>query len=106
MKEVVDRTSSIEKCSLPQPASMAQLVERSAVNRQVLGSIPSGGVFFTIVELMKFFSIDKKEERGVHCSYQRVDRKSVTEQEYCLNNKPDPHEESLCRCERSNLRER
>ena len=25
---------------------MAQLVERSAVNRQVLGSIPSGGVFF------------------------------------------------------------
>ena len=29
----------------PQPASMAQLVERSAVNRQVLGSIPSGGVF-------------------------------------------------------------
>ena len=28
-------------------ASMAQLVERSAVNRQVLGSIPSGGVFFS-----------------------------------------------------------
>ena len=27
-------------------ASMAQLAERSAVNRQVLGSIPSGGVFF------------------------------------------------------------
>ena len=27
-------------------AFMAQLVERSAVNRQVLGSIPSGGVFF------------------------------------------------------------
>ena len=27
---------------------MAQLVERSAVNRQVLGSIPSGGVFFPI----------------------------------------------------------
>ena len=26
-------------------ASMAQLAERSAVNRQVLGSIPSGGVF-------------------------------------------------------------
>ena len=50
-----------------QPASMAQLVERSAVNRQVLGSIPSGGVFFTIVEVMKFFSIDKKEtpSRGI-----------------------------------------
>ena len=30
-------------------ASMAQLVERSAVNRQVLGSIPSGGVFFSIL---------------------------------------------------------
>ena len=28
-------------------ASMAQLAERSAVNRQVLGSIPSGGVFFS-----------------------------------------------------------
>ena len=52
MKEVVDRTSSIEKCSLPQPASMAQLVERSAVNRQVLGSIPSGGVFFIILLLL------------------------------------------------------
>ena len=25
---------------------MAQLAERSAVNRQVLGSIPSGGVLF------------------------------------------------------------
>ena len=29
-------------------ASMAQLAERSAVNRQVLGSIPSGGVFFKL----------------------------------------------------------
>ena len=28
---------------------MAQLVERSAVNRQVLGSIPSGGAFFLLV---------------------------------------------------------
>ena len=28
---------------------MAQLVERSAVNRQVLGSIPSGGVFFSTI---------------------------------------------------------
>ena len=27
-------------------ASLAQLAERSAVNRQVLGSIPRGGVFF------------------------------------------------------------
>ncbi len=27
---------------------MAQLVERSAVNRQVLGSIPREGVFFVI----------------------------------------------------------
>ena len=34
-------------------ASMAQLAERSAVNRQVLGSIPSGGVFFSIL----FFTI-------------------------------------------------
>ena len=31
---------------------MAQLVERSAVNRQVLGSIPSGGVFFIILLLL------------------------------------------------------
>ena len=28
---------------------MAQLVERSAVNRQVLGSIPSGGEFFLLL---------------------------------------------------------
>ena len=34
-----------------QPASMAQLVERSAVNRQVLGSIPSGGAFWICVLL-------------------------------------------------------
>ena len=27
---------------------MAQLAERSAVNRQVLGSIPSGGVIFFV----------------------------------------------------------
>ena len=31
-------------------ASMAQLAERSAVNRQVLGSIPSGGVFLPNVK--------------------------------------------------------
>ena len=29
---------------------MAQLVERSAVNRQVLGSIPSGGAFFLLLQ--------------------------------------------------------
>ena len=38
---------------------MAQLAERSAVNRQVLGSIPSGGVFFSFVKknylIKKFF---------------------------------------------------
>ena len=34
---------------------MAQLAERSAVNRQVLGSIPSGGVFF-------FFDIKIKSD--------------------------------------------
>ena len=32
-------------------ASMAQLAERSAVNRQVLGSIPSGGASFFSIEL-------------------------------------------------------
>ena len=37
-----------------QPASMAQLVERSAVNRQVLGSIPSGGAFFRFSFCLKF----------------------------------------------------
>ena len=30
---------------------MAQLAERSAVNRQVLGSIPSGGVFFLDIKI-------------------------------------------------------
>ena len=38
-------------------ASMAQLVERSAVNRQVLGSIPSGGVFFQF-SFYCYFSTD------------------------------------------------
>ena len=34
---------------------MAQLVERSAVNRQVLGSIPSGGAtFFYETQYSKF----------------------------------------------------
>ena len=37
---------------------MAQLAERSAVNRQVLGSIPSGGVFF-LLNLKKCFSYKK-----------------------------------------------
>ena len=38
---------------------MAQLVERSAVNRQVLGSIPSGGVFFLVVG----FNLDVKKKK-------------------------------------------
>ena len=36
-------------------ASMAQLAERSAVNRQVLGSIPSGGVFLPNVITVRLF---------------------------------------------------
>ena len=39
-------------------ASMAQLVERSAVNRQVLGSIPSGGaLFFTVLQCGHRFTL-------------------------------------------------
>ena len=36
---------------------MAQLAERSAVNRQVLGSIPSGGVFYgRVAQLVEHWS--------------------------------------------------
>ena len=39
---------------------MAQLAERSAVNRQVLGSIPSGGVFF----FLDIYEITTKNYKG------------------------------------------
>ena len=46
-------------------ASMAQLVERSAVNRQVLGSIPSGGVFFfTHVVQSVYFCVCKPDRQN------------------------------------------
>ena len=41
---------------------MAQLVERSAVNRQVLGSIPSGGAF---LHFLLFKNLDLKIELTV-----------------------------------------
>ena len=54
-------------------ASMAQLAERSAVNRQVLGSIPSGGVFFIILLLLLLLfilvicSFTPTQVRNFHC---------------------------------------
>ena len=45
-------------------AFMAQLVERSAVNRQVLGSIPSEGAFFLLVP-NKLAETKKTPSRGI-----------------------------------------
>ena len=45
----------LDKRDSPDVASRAPLAERSAVNRQVLGSIPSGGVLF-------FFAFAQREQ--------------------------------------------
>ena len=44
-------------------ASLAQLAERSAVNRQVLGSIPRGGVFFFLTSQNKSNGREKNSKR-------------------------------------------
>ena len=47
--------------STHQEASVAQSAERSAVNRQVLGSIPSGSAFFTFsLPFFTLYNNDKK----------------------------------------------
>ena len=43
-------------------ASRAPLAERSAVNRQVLGSIPSGGVFFLFFQSFLFFRVGARSD--------------------------------------------
>ena len=54
---------------------MAQLVERSAVNRQVLGSIPSGGVFFPICSERSLHTVTQSvfiQSSKLYCSIDLV----------------------------------